>query len=253
MIKEVHNEVSSVSTQIAGVQASTRAHRDQIPDRIEQSKAGTESNIEKLSGMLATHLQFSAKKSGRIVQFIGHDRNAILLPLLLCKQEFRKCILNILSCHSELVHVDYLRWLESEFDNIVTSATEEAAVRSSGSSDICSDTWEYLREVTSFLSNTSKATSIPGKVPFGQNRRRDFELDMERIRPGKKRKAWNESFIFNTKLGTLTVTVPSRNESSDSQTVRFSFQPKILMPHFGQAKYLYTTWTQEMAPSLVSV
>ena len=156
-----------------------------------------------------------------------------MMPLLLCQSGIQSAILKLISQHSELVPTDYVHWLKSEFDNLVASATQEAAAMSDGSTATSFDEWDYLQEGMSFLSGRSTKR----KAPFQEDTpilgrctaRRDAETS-----PRKRLKSnETQSFFFDLAVGRLQVTVPCRSTTSEKRSsyheasqVGFSFMPK---------------------------
>jgi hypothetical protein len=104
-------------------------------------------------------------KSNRKIYFIGGCRESILTPLVLMKDHVRRAILQILSHHAERVSPQHLYWLQSEFDKLVSSATQEAVAFCRGSTATPFDQWNY-----SIGANTLPDTAVsPGTPIAGDN------------------------------------------------------------------------------------
>lgn len=192
------------------------------------------SKIEELPGNLAqTYL--TARKNGREVRFNGESLEAMLSPLLLLKPGLRQAIIKLLSQHSELSSAQHLYWLQSEFENLVSSATQEVAAISEGSTATPFDTWVYSRKVASLLS----IQNSPSRMAISRKRsRHKHELSNEQTvseaKVQRKRlKSKSQSFSFTLPTGEVQIMVsrpdggsPSGSRPCDVSEVGFSFSPK---------------------------
>lgn len=106
----------------------------------------------------------AATKSNRDIYFIGERRESILTPLVLMKDLVRGAVLHVLSHHVDRVSPQHLYWLQSEFDKLVLSATQEAAALCQGSTATSFDQWNY-----STRGNTLSDTAVPLGSPIARD------------------------------------------------------------------------------------
>ena len=112
----------------------------------------------------------TAVKSNREIHFIGQSRDAILSPLLLMKDHMEWGSLHLLSHHIEQISPQHVCWLQSEFENLVSSATQEAASFYRGSTATSFDQWVYS---TRGHTCSSPATALNRAAPMFKDSR-DF-------------------------------------------------------------------------------
>lgn len=97
--------------------------------------------------LASTRIQLlSIRISFTSIRFSGQDRESIRGPLLLLRNAFRQAMLHLRSKHSELDSSHDLNWLQSEIENLVSSATQEAAAMSGGSTATSFDSWTTRKE-----------------------------------------------------------------------------------------------------------
>lgn len=89
------------------------------------------------------------KSSGREIRFYGKSRKDILLPLLLLQPGFRQAIFTMVSQNSNQFTAQDLYLLHSKFENLIVSATQEAAAESPGSTASSFDNWIYSQDFSS--------------------------------------------------------------------------------------------------------
>lgn len=98
-----------------------------------------------------TKKSVTARMSNREIHFWGERRDEILTPLLLIKNYVQRAIIHFLSHDTARVSSRHLYWLQSEFENLVTSAYQEVAALSEGSTATPFDNWNYSQEGVGFL------------------------------------------------------------------------------------------------------
>lgn len=159
----------------------------------------------------------------------------MLSPLLLLKPGLRQAIINLLSQHSELSSAQHLYWLQSEFENLVSSATQEVAAISEGSTATPFDTWVYSRKVASLLSsqNSPNRTSISRKRSRHKHELSNEQTASEAKVQRKRLKSKSQSFSFTLPTGEVQIMVsppdggsPSGSRPCNVSEVGFSFSPK---------------------------
>jgi hypothetical protein len=126
----------------------------------------------------------------------------------------------------------YLYWLQSEFNNLVSSATQEVAALSKSSTATSFDQWTYYQG----------SSSCPGKEPQAntlsklQNRKTRDKAETQRegsnptIPRGSKRIHYDwEEFKFHSQIGSLRIRVPRSDKASPTnpttEEVSFCFIP----------------------------
>jgi hypothetical protein len=176
----------------------------------------------------------SAKRSSRQIRFNGQSREAMLAPLLLLKPRLRSAILNTISQMSDQVSAQQLYWLESEFENLISSATQEVAAVSQRSTATSFDEWVYQHDVTSSMS----ADDVHSRPFMPKERLRcAYEVSNQIMRSnGMVRKRPKNNFqclSFNLPVGEVQIVVPRPScvspndpDSSDVIEVGFSFLPQ---------------------------
>ncbi|KAF2474987.1 uncharacterized protein BDR25DRAFT_255524, partial [Lindgomyces ingoldianus] len=173
-----------------------------------------------------------ARKTNREIYFIGERRESILTPLLLMKDHVRWAVLHVASCHAERISPKHLFWLRSEFDSLISSATQEAAAICPGSTAMPFDQWNYSTGSTPFSD-----TGVPLGAPISRD---DFE-DEGHSRAtiiGHHGTAHRRRFRFDHQVfsssspaGQLHMTVPLisnvPNVTYNMDEARLSFIPSI--------------------------
>ena len=170
------------------------------------------------------------------------------MPLLLCKSGVQSAILQIISQHSNIVSTEYLYWLDSEFNELVSSATQEVAAMSEGSTATSFDEWDYMQEGTSFLSRGHiRREEVCRKERPGLKRQLDWpSMESKEVRQRKRIKTKSQSFFFDVTVGRIQIIVPRQSTVSNRETspdqvsqVSFSFSPKPeICPTFLATKFI---------------
>ena len=180
--------------------------------QIHQSASRIDSGIENLHKIISKSTT-AAPKSRREILFVGERRDTILMPLLLFKDEVRTAIFKILSRNIEQVSSEHLYWLLSEFENLVSSATQEVAALSQGSTATSFDTWSYSQEARAFsgIGTASNALNQRGRSQAEddvrtQNTRSHGVNHRKRLFPEY------ESFSSTSLVGQLRIAVPRSNK-----------------------------------------
>ena len=189
------------------------------------------SKLEELPECIAK--EFSpAKKSNRHIGFIGESSEMMLSPLLLLRKYMRDVLLHIVSRHAERVSPEHVYWLQSEFENIVSSATQEVAALSPNSTATSFDNWTYSQGVSKnsnkFVQSDTSFSKLDRKHDFEENPRRKILKRtpiQDRLRPTF------ESFSFDLPVGRICVRIPTPCASSSSfrsfEEVGFTFTPYV--------------------------
>ena len=177
----------------------------------------------------------SSMKSNREIRFHGQSMESMLGSLFLLKPALHRAILHALSEQRERVSTRHLYWLQSEFENLVSSATQEVAATSENSTASSIDNWVYSRGLGSSIS--AKDEHI--RTPISKKRSRyESKLsnsttasDEKLIR--KKQKLSRRCFSFTLPAGEITIMVPSpidvlanASDSCSFNEVGFSFSPQ---------------------------
>ena len=195
------------------------------------------SKIDSLSEELPKRLRLSALRSGRKIQFMGHDRSTILMPLLLCQPRIRSAIRDLIFQYSE--SAGYLSWLGSELDTLVSSVIQENAIMSQGSTATSFDEWDYQGEGKILLSredvlHKASAPTLTRK-PYLKRCSARTDVGLERVPPRKKIKPTARSFSVITPVGKIAILIPrlsaipgEYSDSHEPQQAGFSFSPE---PH----------------------
>lgn len=89
-----------------------------------------------------------AGKSDREIVFVGERREKMLTPLFLLKDHMHRALLHILSNLADQVSQEHVYWLQSEFENLIASATQEVAALSQASTASSFDQWKYTHRAT---------------------------------------------------------------------------------------------------------
>lgn len=207
------------------------------------------SKLNDLPGQLA-QTYTSSTKSSREVRFYGQLQHSMLCSLLLLKPGLSQAIFRILSEHSELVQAQHLYWLQSEFENLVSSATQEVAAISELSTAKSIDKWIYPRGVGSSFSPKDgyRCTGISNRRSRHEFRLSNETAESEEIKQRKRRKLPCQSFSFTLPVGKLEIMVPrpagvlaNASHSCNVVEVGFSFSPQpgicstLINGHFMEA------------------
>ncbi|KAF2785996.1 hypothetical protein K505DRAFT_205690, partial [Melanomma pulvis-pyrius CBS 109.77] len=157
-----------------------------------------------------------AKNSNREIYFFGERRESILTPLVLMKDLVQWAVLHSLSHHADRLSSQHLYWLRSEFDKLVSSATQEAAAFCQGSTATPFDQWNYLTR-----GNTLPDTGVPLGSPIAT----DYcEGDDRKMTPAGSNgvvhqrgfRSKYEVFSFSSPAGQLHLTVSRTSDIANS-------------------------------------
>lgn len=170
------------------------------------------------------------KMSGREIFFVGEKLESAFAQLLLITDTVHEAVLHGVSQQIEGISPDQLYWLQAEYDNLVSSATQELAALSYGSTATSFDSWYD----SGFAAHTPK-TSMR-KRAYSQESNRDVvmapsaNLDAaEQETPRKRRKKAFKSFLYEGAFGKLRLICPTMRDRLDntdrSQEVSLVFTP----------------------------
>ncbi|KAI9888767.1 MAG: hypothetical protein M1814_006461 [Vezdaea aestivalis] len=118
------------------------------------------SEICDLNKQISTNPLSSSPKTARQIHLIGECQKSSLISLLLFENELHRAFVHILSRYSTTVTPQQLRWLQSEFESLKDSATQELAALSPGSTARSFDRWTYSHGAVGFSS-----TPVRGHPP----------------------------------------------------------------------------------------
>ncbi len=200
--------------------ASRTAHKEHEKTR-EQI---TESNLKMIDAFCSklddhhrtmAKTPVAARRSNREICFIGECRETVLTPLLLVKDQVRRALLHFLSHNVGLVSSQHLYWLQSEFENLVSSAIQEVAALSPGSTATPFDQWNYSQGLIGFReTGVQPGAFISGRGCKLQDQsktpRAGFEATMQR----KRLYSHHESLKFSSPVGQLHIAVPRLHDLS---------------------------------------
>ena len=151
----------------------------------------------------------AARVSKRTVHFVGQGRDTILIPLLLMKDYVHAAILDIISYRADQVSLEDLYFMESEFENLVSSATQEYAALSRGSTAASFDQWVYSCETNKACRTVFQQRTVLPEKTCGATNRTEFKgpaydgmVKRKRLLPGHK------CFSFGSLAGKLLIQVP---------------------------------------------
>lgn len=190
--------------------------------------------LQDLPGNLSPTYE-SARKNSREIRFNGYSLEATLLPLLLLKAELRGAILMVMSQHGDQVSPKHLCWLESEFENLVSSATQEVAATSRGSTATSFDDWIYSQGVTSYLiaQHGHRYPPMSKKTLINEDGSSHETTKPTYVDTRRRSRSSRQSFSFLLPAGRIVIVMPRRNfgwpNASDSYSIHevgFSFSPQ---------------------------
>lgn len=171
-----------------------------------------------------------AMTNNREIHFIGENRESILTPLLLMKNQVQVAVASALSNHTGDISPQSLFWLQSEFDTLVSSATQEAASFCRGSTATPFDVWTYSARGKTNSKTTGPSDNSTATEDY-DNRRKDKRSEST---PGGKtlrRKSRKLFKIFSSSsaVGRLDLTVVLDTDAAGSphhtEEARVSFTP----------------------------
>lgn len=172
----------------------------------------------------------TAELSDRVISFIGESRELLWTPLLLVRDKFRWAVLEVLSHQTEHVSPHLLYWLQSEYDNLISSTAQEVAALSPRSTATSFDRWDYYEAVFS-----GRGLRI-GAVGPGESRQIGGHAgahikDTDGKTPQKSSLGACTSFSFHLAIGHLRLTLSHSlnlvNAINNREDVRFFFTPSV--------------------------
>jgi hypothetical protein len=195
------------------------------------------------------------RTSTREIAIFGHTRDGILTPLLLMKDLVRRAVVNILSEGGGRVSAQRLNWLQTEFENLVSSATQEAAALCPGSTATPFDRWNYsARDVGSSRAAASENVLDPGddrKAETSAKRLPNGSYDTanrKRIPPSYR------VFSSSSPVGTLKIMVPWLSNATkfthDFNEIHLSFLPSMGICSTGIGARFLQSMKHEFEPRL---
>ena len=208
-----------------------RAHektRGKIVDANQEMISTVSSKIEELK-LNRSKASTMPTTSDRQICFIGPYRDSILLLLFLMKDLVEQATSNILNDPTRKFSPQLLFWLRSDFNNLVASATQEAAAFSRGSTTTSFDQWIYSTRLPNL-----HVSPVFHKV-LTRNRYRETKDERhvqsdKRIRQRKPRLRY-EILTFNLPVGKLRLVVPHNldvhNTSFEVYDAFLSFVPSL--------------------------
>ena len=159
--------------------------------------------------MTMTKASLAPTKSDRVIHFIGEFQEPVFTSLLLLKQEAHRAILHMLSHHASQVSDSHLCWLRTELAHLVSSATQELAACSQGSTATSRDHWTYSPKTIGFQPQGSPAHSHNTAAAWlaGDD---DETQNTETRGTGKRKRLHSDldSFSFDAPVGQLRISVP---------------------------------------------
>ncbi|KAH7139279.1 hypothetical protein B0J11DRAFT_610664 [Dendryphion nanum] len=209
-------------------------------NRFEQTKTrqtiqcGNQNVINTISSKLDS-LRIAAPRKARInnreIEFIGENRESILTPILLMKSQVQVAIASALSNHAGDISPQSLFWLQSEFDILVSSATQEAASFCRGSTATPFDVWRYsARGNTNYKTTGPSDSSTPTEDCdrlFGKGNRSESTPGGKTLR--RKSCKLFRVFSSSSAVGRLDLTVILDTDAVGSphhtEEARVSFTP----------------------------
>ena len=192
-------------------QQITLAHRAHVK-KIDALGSKIDDMHLKLSKQVAVR-----KMSGREIFFVGEKLESVFAQLLLITDTVREAVLHGVSQQIEGISPDQLYWLQAEYDNLVSSATQELAALSYGSTATSFDSWYD----SGFAAHTSK-TSMR-KRAYSHQSNRDVAMapsanldaaDEETLL--KRRENAFKSVLYKGAFGKLRLICPTMSDRLDN-------------------------------------
>ena len=215
------------------------------------------SKIDDLPGKIQ-QAHARARMNNRVIRFVGESPETMLATLLLLAPIIRQAILRIYSQQSEpkQASIEHLSWLQSELQNLVSSATQEVAAMSHGSTATPFDKWIYSLGTTSFSSREENGRSASTGWKRSRSDCGPITLNSKSEKERRERlKTKAQSHEFTSPTGRIHIKIPSSNDDSTPNLrnltdIGFSFFPSyntgamLIEAHFTRCLYpvpqLYT-------------
>ncbi|KAF2875575.1 hypothetical protein BDV95DRAFT_602990 [Massariosphaeria phaeospora] len=206
-------------------QVSQKEHR-KTRAHISKSKSDTittlNSKFNELSTTMMSRAPVAAPISNREIQFFGESLDSIMLPLLILRGHIRETVMQIVSQSTRKISSHHVYWLQSELENLVSSATQEIAARSAGSTATPFDRWDYSGEAKNTPKSTAQRTATVSEAAKWQG-------VGDNSRSARRKRPKYEVFQFENNAGRLEFSIPHQSdvldEMIDLDNVRFSFVP----------------------------
>ena len=226
-----------MQSSLANIHQASRVEHKETRTRIDHNTSKIintiSSKLDRLPYRIAQH-NLSAKPSKRQIRYFGENQEAMLGSLLQLVPLINQATLRIRSQHSELVSMQHLSCLQSEFLNLVASATQEVAATSRGSTATPFDDWVHLKNLTGSVSNEEEYSSASATRKRSRSRS-GSRADASQAKTANRRKRLKsnfQSFPFVSSSGTLRIMLPCQTTSSftssphsDSDRIGFLFLP----------------------------
>jgi hypothetical protein len=194
------------------------------------------------------------KKSNRKIRFIGPCREAVLTPLLLIKHQVRRAVLHGLSQNTKGFSPEHLYWLQTEFDKLVSSATQEAAAFCEGSTATSFDHWDYHVGLDPLLdTETVSSADVTGDDDEKDSYIRT-EVALQGIARQRRTFAAYETLSFNSPIGILHLEIPRASSATalarDTAEVRLSFIASPRVPSYSIKAHFVKAMHRNVEPRL---
>lgn len=233
VVRQSTQQLKTTSLVRKDIRKATRSNqKEHIATRRQIAQSHREVLDTMSSSFRGLHLALpKARTSHRKIQFFGYDRNDILTPLLLMRGLVHRATVNILSEGVGSVSAQHLHWIQGEFENLVSSATQEVAALCPGSTATSFDQWHYSPRGVG-----SSGGSLTGSAVVSMNMweaENQLKQNSDGTRDAEHRKWVRQQYVTfesSSPVGRLRITVRVSDTTGaihDFNEAQLSFTPSF--------------------------
>jgi len=217
-------QTTIIQRDLSNIRQSSRGEHRKTREQIDTLSA----KIDSIQ-IAAPSATVARRSKGRDIFFVGECQESVLTPLLLLRNVLRGAVLDLVSQHTETVLEERLYWLQAEYENLVSSATQEVAALSQGSTATSFDNWCDNRWAAQSSKIGSPAEHLwPERhLKAGRVERHTISADQKPSRQQVARTSFTYSFDIDA--GRLHLTLsrsnPHEQNTDDPDEVGFFFRP----------------------------
>jgi hypothetical protein len=215
----IQEQTTTILQKVELASAKTFDASTRTTSRLEEIAAGVKLLLSPNSGSMIV------KQSDRKIHFLGERQDRILVYLLPLQDEFDYAINHLISQYGDDISASHAKWLCSEIENLVASATQEKASQCINSTAKSFDQWSYPEDTVGFLKNTTKKRKASTSTYIYNAD--EQETEESSVCPRKRSKKANRAWSVSSPSGDICITLPrsqtKRTVSQNTEEVGFAY------------------------------